>query len=210
MFRDGESHENQQLRSCAAGVTCKRNYTFQIFLCFVVFGIRLQQYTHDYCQSMEEKKTCTYKRHVWHWWYHQNPSYPYEPIQKTTYKTTISVQACDQGKLSVHWCFSLFLVNVRSSYMLEGQESSWITSLALCALCWTTLSSGACPDSWTSTKAFCTVVSLAPPRSPSRYWSNMENFSSGTISESNICCSNHVCLVFWNFHSVRFSAQQVR
>lgn len=57
MFRDGESHENQQLRSCAAGVTCKRNDTFQIFLCFVVFGIRLQQYTHDYCQSMEEKKT---------------------------------------------------------------------------------------------------------------------------------------------------------
>lgn len=28
-----------------------------------------------------------------------------------------------------------------------------------------------------------------------------------TLSESNMCCSSHVCRVFWNFHSLRFWAQ---
>lgn len=31
-----------------------------------------------------------------------------------------------------------------------------------------------------------------------------------TFSESNMCCSNHVCLVFWNFHIERVSAQLQR
>lgn len=31
-----------------------------------------------------------------------------------------------------------------------------------------------------------------------------------TFSESKTCCSNHVCLVFWNFHRERFSAQLQR
>lgn len=61
----------------------------------------------------------------------------------------------------------------------RSQESSWMTSLALCALCWTLLSSGVCPDSSIRDKAFCTVVCLAPPRSPSRYCSSTKNLSSG-------------------------------
>ena len=74
------------------------------------------------------------------------------------------------------------------------QESSWISSLALCALCWTVSSSGACPDSSTRARAFCTVVSLAPPRSPSRYCSSTENFSSGIWQRVfNLPhCTNHV------------------
>lgn len=31
-----------------------------------------------------------------------------------------------------------------------------------------------------------------------------------TLSTSNMCCSNHVWRSFWNFHSVRFSAQLQR
>lgn len=68
-----------------------------------------------------------------------------------------------------------------------------MTSLALCALCWTLLSSGACPDSSIRDKAFCTVVSLAPPRSPSRYCSSTKNLSSGIWG----LCINHIVRIFF-------------
>lgn len=71
--------------------------------------------------------------------------------------------------------------NVASAFSgaLRFQESSWISSLARCALCWTVPSSGASPDFSTRAKAFWTVVSLAPPRRPSAYCSSTGNFSSG-------------------------------
>lgn len=82
----------------------------------------------------------------------------------------------------------------------RSQESSWITSLALCALCWTLLSSGACPDSSIRDKAFCTVVSLAPPRSPSKYCSSTRNLSSGIWG----LCINHIVMIFF---TLKFSVK---
>lgn len=99
------------------------------------------------------------------------------------FKTSLA-QALDQADPSVLWTeFSLF---ASLSVIFVAQDNSWITSLALCALCWMTVSSGAFPDSSTRDKAFCTVVSFPLPRSPSRYWSSTENVSSGIWEEPTL------------------------
>lgn len=88
------------------------------------------------------------------------------------------------------------------SVTLRFQESSWITSLARCALCWTISSSGACPDSSTRAKAFWTVVSLAPPRRPSTYCSSTGNFSSGIWKQETELSGTAGILPAWRLRFV--------
>lgn len=92
--------------------------------------------------------------------------------------------------------WSMILLN--AALVVAGQESSWMTSLALCALCWASSSSVPSPSSCTSASAFCTVVSLAAPRSPSRYIRSTEKISSGIWGDTtNSNINIHPHLLMW-------------